>query len=129
MITFPKDKELDLDTAQNIFGYFDKSYLINLIRCILEGEENKVIEIYRSIYNKGIDPKNFLNDFLEILYYFKNIESLKLEGNNFSINDNEFDEIKDISKKIDTKVLLNYWQFTLKTLEEIEIVSNQNLSI
>ena len=129
IITFPNDKELDLDTAQNIFGYFDKSYLINLVRYILEGEEKKVIEIYRSIYDKGVDPKNFLNDFLEILYYFKNIDSLKVEGNNFSINDNEFKEISEISKKVDTKVLLNFWQFTLKTLEEIDLVSNQNLSI
>ena len=129
IITFPNDKELDLGTAQNIFGYFDKSYLINLVQYILEGEEKKVIEIYRSIYDKGVDPKNFLNDFLEILYYFKNIDSLKVEGNNFSINDNEFKEISEISKKVDTKVLLNFWQFTLKTLEEIDLVSNQNLSI
>ena len=129
IITFPNDKELDLDTAQNIFGYFDKSYLINLVQYILEGEEKKVIEIYRSIYDKGVDPKNFLNDFLEILYYFKNIDSLKEEGNNFSINDNEFKEISEISKKVDTKVLLNFWQFTLKTLEEIDLVANQNLSI
>ena len=129
IITFPNDKELDLDTAQNIFGYFDKSYLINLVQYILEGEEKKVIEIYRSIYDKGVDPKNFLNDFLEILYYFKNIDSLKVEGNNFSINDNEFKEISEISKKVDTKVLLNFWQFTLKTLEEIDLVSNQNISI
>ena len=129
IITFPNDKELDLDTAQNIFGYFDKSYLINLVQYILGGEEKKVIEIYRSIYDKGVDPKNFLNDFLEILYYFKNIDSLKVEGNNFSINDSEFKEISEISKKVDTKVLLNFWQFTLKTLEEIDLVSNQNLSI
>ena len=93
IITFPNDKELDLETAQNIFGYFDKSYLINLVQYILGGEEKKVIETYRSIYDKGVDPKNFLNDFLEILYYFKNIDSLKVEGNNFSINDNEFKEI------------------------------------
>ena len=93
------------------------------------GWRKKVIEIYRSIYDKGVDPKNFLNDFLEILYYFKNIDSLKVEGNNFSINDNEFKEISEISKKVDTKVLLNFWQFTLKTLEEIDLVSNQNLSI
>ena len=129
IITFPNDKELDLDTAQNIFGYFDKSYLINLVQYILEGEEKKVIEIYRSIYDKGVDPKNFLNDFLEILYYFKNIDSLKVEGNNFSINDSEFKEISEISKKVDTKVLLNFWQFTLKTLEEIDLVLNPNLSI
>ena len=129
MITLPIDKELDIDTAQNIFGYFDKSYIINLIKLILNGNEKKVIETYRSIYDKGIDPKNFLNDFLEIIYYFKNINSLKLEGNNFSINDNEYKEISEISKNVDTKVLLNFWQFTLKTLEEIDLVSNQNLSI
>ncbi len=129
MITLSSDKELDIDTAQNIFGYFDKSYIINLIKLILNGNEKKVIETYRSIYDKGIDPKNFLNDFLEILYYFKNINSLKLEGNNFSINDNEYKEISEISKNVDTKVLLNFWQFTLKTLEEIDLVSNQNLSI
>ena len=129
MITLPIDKELDIDTAQNIFGYFDKSYIINLIKFILNGNEKKVIETYRSIYDKGIDPKNFLNDFLEILYYLKNINSLKLEGNNFSINDNEFKEINEISKNVETKVLLNFWQFTLKTLDEIDLVSNQNLSI
>ena len=129
IITFPSDKELDIETAQRIFGYFDKSYLINLIKFILEGEEKKVIEIYRSIYDKGVDPKNFLNDFLEILYYFKNIESLKIDGNNFSINDNEFKQISEISKQVDTKVLLNFWQFTLKTLEEIDLVLNPNLSI
>tara|TARA_Y100001970_G_scaffold173946_1_gene212348 strand:+ start:59 stop:1708 length:1650 start_codon:yes stop_codon:yes gene_type:complete len=129
MITFSDNKELDIDTAQNIFGYFEKSYIINLIKFILNGNEKRVIETYRSIYDKGIDPKNFLNDFLEILYYFKNIDSLRLEGNNFSINDSEFNEIKEISKNIDTKVLLNFWQFTLKTLEEIDLVSNQNLSV
>ncbi len=129
IITFPKEKELDIDTAQNIFGYFDKSYLINIFKYILEGQEKKVIEIYRSIYDKGIDAKNFLNNFLEILYYFKNIDSLTLEGNNFSINDNEFNEISEISKNVDSKVLLNFWQFTVKTLEEIDVVSNQNLSI
>tara|TARA_Y100000590_G_scaffold302501_1_gene341023 strand:- start:921 stop:2570 length:1650 start_codon:yes stop_codon:yes gene_type:complete len=129
MVTFSNNKELDIDTARNIFGYFDKGYIINLIKFILKGNETKVIGTYRSIYDKGIDPKNFLNDFLEILYYFKNIDSLMLEGNNFSINDNEFNEIKEISKNIDTKVLLNFWQFTLKTLEEIDLVSNQNLSV
>ena len=41
MITFPNDKELDIDTAQNIFGYFDKSYIINLIKFILNGNEKK----------------------------------------------------------------------------------------
>ena len=61
------EKELDLNTAQKIFGYFDKSQLIDLFNLILKGDENKVIENYRKIYNQGVEPKIFINDFLEIL--------------------------------------------------------------
>ena len=129
MLNENQDKELDLKSAQKIFGYFDKSFLINLFKHLFEGNENEVIKIYRLIYDQGVDPKNFLNDFLEILYYFKNIKSLKLDGNNFAINDNEFKEIEKISNKINSKTLLIFWQFTIKTLDELDIVSNQNLSI
>ncbi len=129
LVSLDKDVELDLKNAQKIFGYFDKSNLIRLFKYIFEGDEKKVIEIYRSIYDQGIEPKIFINDFLELLYYFKNISSLKIEGTNFSLNDEEFDQIKEISKDIENKTLLLFWQFTIKTLEEIEIVSNQHIAI
>ena len=123
------EKELDLNTAQKIFGYFDKSQLIDLFKLILQGDQNKVIEIYRKIYDQGVEPKIFINDFLEILYYFKNINSLTLESTNFSLNDEEFNKIKEISNNIDSEVLILFWQFTIKTLDELDIVSNQHLSI
>ncbi len=121
--------ELDLKAAQKIFGYFDKSYLINLFKFLFKGDEKEIIKIYRSIYNQGVEPKIFLNDFLEILYYIKNISSIKLEGNNFSLNDEEFKEIELISKEVDSDILLLFWQFTIKTLSELDMVSNQNLSM
>ena len=121
--------ELELQSAQKIFGYFDKSYLINLFKFLLKGNEKEVINIYRSIYNQGVEPKIFLNDFLEILYYMKNISSLKSDGTNFSLNDEEFKEIELISKEISAEILLLFWQFTIKTLDELDIVSNQNLSM
>ena len=121
--------ELDLKTTQKIFGYFDKSNLIELFRYIFEGNEKQTLKIYRSIYDQGVAPKIFLNDFLELLYYFKNILFLKVDGTNFSLNDEEFNNIKKISKDISNETLLLFWQFTIKTLEEIDIVSNQNLSI
>ena len=49
--------------------------LIDLFAYLFKGDENKVITIYRKIYEAGIESKIFLNDFLEILYYFKNISS------------------------------------------------------
>jgi len=129
LLSLDHDKELDLNAAQKIFGYFDKSQLIDLFQLILSGEENKVINIYRKIYDQGVEPKVFINDFLELLYYFKNIDSLNLESTNFSLNDDEFSKIKEISNKLEDQILILFWQFTIKTLEELDIVSNQNLSI
>jgi len=129
LLSQDKKSELDLKSVQKIFGYFDKSYLINLFKLLFKGNEKELINIYRSIYNQGVEPKIFLNDFLEILYYIKNISSLKLYGTNFSLNDEEFKEIELISKEISPEILLLFWQFTIKTLSELDIVSNQNLSM
>ena len=129
LLSLEKNKELNLKEAQKIFGYFDKSQLIEIFKLILSGDEKKVIEIYRKIYDQGVEPKIFLNDFLELLYYFKNINYLTLESTNFSLNDQEFLSIKEISKTIDNQVLVLYWQFTIRTLSELDLVSNQNLSI
>ena len=129
LLSLEKNKELDLKKAQEIFGYFDKSKLIEIFLLILEGEEKKVITAYKKIYDQGIEPKIFINDFLELIYYFKNIEALTLESTNFSLNDEEYLKIKEISKNVDNKDLILFWQFTLRTIEELDIVSNQNLSI
>ncbi len=129
LLSIDDNKEINLDKAQKIFGYFDKSQLITLLELVLKGEENEVLKIYRDIYNQGVEPKVFINDFLEILYYFKNINSLNLESTNFSLNDEEFSKIKSISNRIDNKSLIVFWQFTIKTLDELEIVTNQHLSI
>ena len=129
LLTLENGKELDLISAQSIFGYFDKSQLIDLFKLILEGNEDEVIKIYRKIYDQGIEPKVFINDFLELIYYFKNINFLTLESTNFTLNDDEFSKIKEISNTIDSEVLILFWQFTIKTLEELDIVSSQHLSI
>jgi DNA polymerase-3 subunit gamma/tau len=129
LLTLDKEKELDLALAQKIFGFFDKSQLINLFKLIFEGKETEVLNTYREIYDQGVEPKVFINDFLELLYYFKNIESLNIDGTNFLLNDNEFNEIKKISQNVNNETLILFWQFTIKTLEELDVVSNQHLSI
>ena len=129
LISKNEKKELNLKDAQKIFGYFDKSYLISLFKFLLEGNEKEAINTYRLIYSQGVDPKVFLNDFLEILYYIKNISFIKLDGTNFSLNDEEFKELELISKETNPETLLLFWQFTIKSLDELDIVANQNLSI
>ena len=129
LLSLDNKKELDLSSAQKIFGYFDKLQLIKIFELIFEGEEKKVIDIYRKIYDQGVEPKVFINDFLEIVYYFKNINALSIESTNFSLNDEEFNKIKKIANEVDNQVLLLFWQFTIRTIDELDIVANQNLSI
>ena len=129
LLSTEKNSELDLKGAQKIFGYFDKSQLIDLFKYIFEGNQEKVLNTYRLIYDQGIEPKIFLNDFLEILYYFKNINSLKIEGTNFSLNDEQFKSIKSLVENLDNEILILFWQFTINTIGELDIVANQNLSI
>ena len=129
LLTLDKNKELDLISAQKIFGYFDKSRLIDLFQLIFEGKEAEVLNVYRKIYNQGVEPKIFINDFLEILYYLKNNESLSIDGTNFSLNDEEFNRIKEVSENVNNETLILFWQFTIKALEELDIVSNQHLSM
>ena len=126
MLVENSGKELDLKTAQKIFGYFEKSIIIDLIGHIIEGSEDTTLKLYRSIYNSGVDPKVFLNEFLETLYYLKNIDFINLDGTNFDLNDKEFEKIKYLSDKLPKKDLLLLWQFTLNNLEKIDIINNQH---
>ncbi len=129
LISNSEGEELNLKKAQNIYGYFDKSFLIELFYNLFKGNESEVINIYRKIYESGVEPKIFLNDFLEILYFIKNISHLKIDGNNFSLNDDEFDEINKISNMIDPKDIILFWQFTIETINELDIIVNQNLCV
>ena len=52
-----------------------------------------------------------------------------MESTNFSLNDDEFSKIKELSNQVDSEVLILFWQFAISSLEELDIVSNQHLSI
>ena len=122
-------KKLDLEEAQKIFGYFDKTLIIELFNYLFKADEDKVLKLYKKIYLIGVDPKVFLNDFLEVLYYLKNINFLKLDKNNFYLNPEEIKNLSDIAFNIEESTLLNYWQFTINAMQELEVVSDQNIAI
>ena len=129
LLSNDNEKKLELSDVQKIFGYFDKSHLINIFENILKGNQKETLEAYKKIYEQGVEPKIFLNDFLEILYYFKNINSLEEASKNFDLNNDEFELIKKISSSLDTQTLILFWQFTINTLGELSVVSDQNISV
>ena len=121
--------KLDLKSAQEIFGYFDKSYLISLITELLKGNEEKVLELYRNIYNQGIEPKIFINDFIEMIYYLKNHKNINNISSTLEFTDVDFKRIVDLSNKIDNRTILLFWEFSINIMSEINLVTNQHLAI
>tara|TARA_B100000989_G_C19510316_1_gene458660 strand:- start:316 stop:1986 length:1671 start_codon:yes stop_codon:yes gene_type:complete len=124
-----KSGEIDLKSAQEIFGYFDKSYILDLIHNLLNGDEQKVSELYRNIYNQGIEPKLFLNNFIEIIYYLKNIKNIKNFDQSIEFIDFDIIKIEELSKRVDNKTLLLYWDFSVDMMNEINLISNQHIAI
>ncbi len=120
---------ISLESAREIFGYFDKEFTINLIEKIFDGDEDKTLDLYRQIYQKGIEPKIFLNGFLEIIYYLKNFKNLERVSFSTDLTENNFTKIKEMSEKLDAHTLLLFWQFTIETMDEVSIVSDPNLSV
>ena len=120
---------ISLERAREIFGYFDKEFTINLIEKIFDGDEDKTLDLYRQIYQKGVEPKIFLNGFLEIIYYLKNFKNLERVSFSTDLTENNFKKIKEMSGKLDAHTLLLFWQFTIETMDEVNIVNDPNLSV
>ncbi len=120
---------ISLESAREIFGYFDKEFTLNLIEKIFDGDEDKTLDLYRQIYQKGVEPKIFLNGFLEIIYYLKNFKNLERVSFSTDLTENNFKKIKEMSEKLDAHTLLLFWQFTIETMDEVNIVNDPNLSV
>ena len=122
-------KKLNLKSVQKIFGYFGKGYLLDLIIEIFKGNEKKVLELYKNIYNQGVEPKLFINDFLEIIYYLKNNQNIDNLSSSLDFTDSDFERIKNLSNSVDNRSLLLFWEYSVNILSEINLVSNQHLAV
>ena len=114
---------------RKMLGIADKSKILYLLRSIFQGEQKKSIEQLREMINEGIQPINFLNNLLEVIYFIqqkKNLGNFNLE---LSISESEEEIINSISNDINMTTLIVFWQFILKTLDELSIVSNPILSL
>jgi DNA polymerase-3 subunit gamma/tau len=123
------EKEIEEKFIRKMLGIADRSKTLNLLKLIFQGEQKKSIEYLREMINEGIQPVNFLNDLLEIIYFIQQNKILGNFDSELSISEVERDIIGSISKDIDMKTLIVFWQFILKVVEELSVVSNPILSI
>ena len=120
-------KAIEEKDVREMLGLADKSKVIELFREVLNGREKEANKYLKELINDGLDAKNFLNDILEILYLFSRRINLGPIEKDMSISESELKMIDDYSKDIDMQDIGLFWQLTIKTLDDLKIVGNENI--
>ena len=123
------EKEIDEDSIRKMLGIADRSKILELVKFIFAADQNKTINQLRQMIDEGIEPANFLNDLMEIIYFMLQKKSIGEIDSNLAIAESELETINLISKDVKASTLIIFWQFILKGLEELSIVGNPILSL
>ena len=124
-----EEKEIDEVFVRKMLGIADRSKILNLLNSIFEGDQKKSIEQLREMISEGIEPTNFLNDLLEIVYVMQQKKSIGDFNTELHISESENEIISKISSSINTSTLIVFWQLILKVIDELSVVSNPILSL
>ena len=120
-------KAIEEKDVREMLGLADKSKVIELFIEVLNGREKEANKYLKELIDDGLDAKNFLNDILEVLYLFSRRINLGPIEKDMSISESELKMIDDYSKDIDMQDLGLFWQLTIKTLDDLKIVGNENI--
>jgi DNA polymerase-3 subunit gamma/tau len=123
------NKEIQDQDVRLMLGLADRSKLILLFKEILSGNQKEAINHLRELIDSGLDAKNFLNDILEILYLFNRRINLGPIEKDLMISESELQLINIYSKNLDAQDLGIFWQLTIKTMDDLRIVGNENLAL
>ncbi len=122
-------KEIDAQDIRNMLGLADKSKVINLLKEIFNGDTLKSINILKELISNGVDAKHFLNDILETLNLINRKLSLGSIENDKLLPEDEINLINEISNGISIQDIGLFWQFTIKTIDDLRIVSDEEITL
>ena len=119
-------EEIDV---REMLGLADRSKIISLFKEVLSGKEKEALKYLKDLINDGIDAKIFLNDILEVLYLFSRRINLGPIEKDTTISEAEVKLVDEYSKNIDMQDIGLFWQLTIKTIDDLRIVGNENLTL
>tara|TARA_Y100000590_G_scaffold219771_1_gene248835 strand:- start:3109 stop:4791 length:1683 start_codon:yes stop_codon:yes gene_type:complete len=122
-------QEIDEKYVRTMLGIADRSKIIELLKLVIDGDQKKSIIHLKELIDMGLDPANFINDLLEIIYFTLQKKNLGNIDSDLSMSESEVENIESITKDVNITTLIVFWQFIIKTLDELSIVNNQILSL
>ena len=123
------NEEIKEQDIRQMLGLADKSKVLNLFKEVLNGREKEASEYLKELINDGLDAKNFLNDILEVLYLFSRRINLGPIEKDISISETELEMIEKYSKNIDMQDIGLFWQLTIKTIDDLRLIGNENITL
>ncbi|MFZ9714964.1 MAG: DNA polymerase III subunit gamma/tau [Pelagibacteraceae bacterium] len=123
------NRQIEDEDVRKMLGLADRSKLIILFKEILSGNQKEAVNHLRELIDNGLDAKNFLNDILEILYLFNRRINLGPIEKDLMISESEIQMINEYSKNLDSQDIGIFWQITLKTMDDLRVVGNENLTL
>ena len=127
--TADENKIIEDTNVREMLGLADKSKVISLLKEVLSGNDKEALKYLNELINDGLDAKNFLNDILEVLYLFSRRISLGPIEKDMSISESETQMVDEYSKNVDMQDIGLFWQLTIKTIEDLRIIGNENLTL
>ena len=129
LISNPVDESKTIEEAdvREMLGLASRIKIINLLKEIFEGKEKEALDKLKELINDGLDAKIFLNDMLEMFYLFSRRINLGFIEKDMTISEAETELINQFSKNLDLQDLSLFWQLTIKTIDDLRIVGNENL--
>ena len=124
-----KNKTIEEQDVREMLGLADKSKVISLLIEVFNGKENEALNLMRELINEGLDARNFLNDILEVLYLFSRRINLGPIDKDSSVSESEAQMINDYSQNIEMQDIGLFWQLTIKTINDLQTVGNENLTL
>ena len=124
-----ENQPIEEKDVRKMLGLADKTKVISLLKEVLSGKEKESITILKELINDGLDAKNFLNDILEVLYLFSRKINLGPIEDDLSVSESELQMVDQYSKNIDMQDIGLFWQLTIKTIDDLRIVGDENLTL
>ncbi len=127
--TIDPSNEIKESNIREMLGLADRTKILSLFKEVLEGNEKNALRYLNELVSEGLDAKIFLNDILEVLYFFSRRINLGSIEKDASISETEVQMVNDYSKNLDMHDIGLFWQLTIKTIDDLRIISNENLTL
>ncbi len=125
--SFEENKLIEVKDVRLMLGLADKSKVVLLLKDVLSGKEKEALSSLKVLLDNGVDARNFLNDMLEILYLFSRRINLGSIEKDMTVSEAEGQMIDQHSKNIEMQDIGLFWQLTIKTIDDLRLVGNENL--